>query len=66
MFTRKHYKGIADILRGMVPVKSDLETTTGFEIRAGQYQKLVNKFASYFKTQNNSFNKKKFLKAIKG
>ncbi|MBA7552474.1 hypothetical protein ES705_45037 [subsurface metagenome] len=66
MFTKKHYKGIADILRGMVPVKSDLETTASFEIRAGQYQKLVNKFASYFKTQNNSFNKKKFLKAIKG
>ena len=66
MFTRKHYKGIADILRGMVPVKSDLETTAGFEIRAGQYQKLIDKFASYFKTQNNSFNKKKFLKVIKG
>ncbi|MBA7521674.1 hypothetical protein ES705_13785 [subsurface metagenome] len=66
MFTRKHYKGIADILRGMVPVKSDLETTAGFEIRAVQYQKLVNKFASYFKTQNSSFNKKKFLKVIKG
>jgi hypothetical protein len=50
----------------MVPVKSDLETTAGFEIRAGQYQKLIDKFASYFKTQNNSFNKKKFLKVIKG
>jgi len=66
MFTRKHYKGIADILRGMVPVKSDLETTSGFEIRAGQYQKLVNKLVSYFKSQNSSFDKKKFLKAIKG
>lgn len=66
MFTRKHYKGIADILRGMVPVKSDLETTAGFEIRAGQYQKLIDNFVSYFKSQNSSFNKKKFLKAIEG
>jgi len=66
MFTRKHYKGIANILKGMSPVRSDLETAAGFEIRAGQYQKLVNKFVGYFKSQNNSFDKKKFLKAIKG
>jgi len=50
----------------MSPVRSDLETAAGLEIRAGQYQKLVNKFVSYFKSQNSSFDKKKFLKAIKG
>ena len=66
MFTKKHYKGIANILKAMSPVKSDLETAAGLETRAGQYQKLVNKFVSYFKSQNSSFDKKKFLKAIKG
>lgn len=35
MFTKKHYKGIANILKGMSPVRSDLETANGFEIRAG-------------------------------
>ncbi|GAI63870.1 unnamed protein product, partial [marine sediment metagenome] len=40
MFTKRHYKGIANILRGMYPVKSDLECTDCFKIRAGQYKKL--------------------------
>ena len=66
MFTRKHFKGIANILRGMIPVKSDLETTAGFDIRSGQYQKLIDKFVSYFRSENHNFNEKKFLKAIKG
>ena len=66
MFTRKHYKGIADLLKKMYPVKSDLECTDCFKIRAGQYEKLINRFVSYFKSQNSSFDKKKFLKVIKG
>ena len=66
MFTRKHYKGITDLLEKMYPVKSDLECTDCFKIRAGQYKKLIDNFISYFKSQNSSFDKKKFLEAIKG
>ena len=66
MFTKKHYKGIADLLKKMYPVKSGLECTDCFKIRASQYEKLTNRFVSYFKSQNSSFDKKKFLKAIKG
>ncbi|MBA7577816.1 hypothetical protein ES695_02465 [Candidatus Atribacteria bacterium 1244-E10-H5-B2] len=66
MFTRKHFKGIANILKKMYPVKSDLECTDCFKIRANQYQKLIDKFVSYFRSENHSFNKKKFLKAIEG
>ena len=66
MFTRKHYKGIADLLKKMYPVKSNLECADCFKIRTGQYKKLIDNFVSHFKSQNSSFNKKKFLKAIKG
>ncbi|GAI77930.1 unnamed protein product [marine sediment metagenome] len=66
MFTKRHYKGIADLLKKMYPVKSDLECTDCFKIRADQYKKLIDKFVSYFKSQNSGFDKKKFLKVIKG
>jgi hypothetical protein len=51
--TRKDFQAMADIL-------SDHKDIASPE----QYQKLVNDFAIFCKTQNANFNKEKFLDAV--
>jgi hypothetical protein len=51
--TRKDFQAMADILSDHKDIAS-----------AEQYQKLVNDFAIFCKTQNANFNKEKFLDAV--
>ena len=62
--TKKHYNSIANILRNLRPIKSDLETVNGFEIRDSEYRELVKKLSDYFVEDNFNFRAHKFIKAI--
>ena len=62
MFTRKHYRAIAEILDsfGRQPVDGDIDT---YQNDHEEFHFLVKQFAGYFAADNERFNKQQFYNA---
>ena len=61
--TKKHFTELANILRGLAPVKSDIEPANCYEARVRQWAISVEKIASFCNSFNPRFDRVKFYKA---
>lgn len=63
MFTKRHYKAIAEVLRANQPDRPVSTSCEGHRARFDKHRSIVGKLAALFANDNPRFNRDRFLAA---